>query len=253
MTLGKRDFLRLSFLFTFSTTLACQNGCATNAAFIAASATTHCRRTSFLPEGMQRRTAFNGQWQQRPQQSSTTVTQLFMQASNHTGVIGSGLGHHNHRESSTELSASFADMAASMGYKVYCDLDGVLVDFEKGVRQLLKAPSSKLVKGTMWKHIARANAFYEHLDWTNDGKRLWDGIRHLQPDILTGVPYPKSSRVEKVNWCKRELGLPKVNHVDMAAGCRFHESVNGNFPKQDATNIITCWSNNKHMECGHGS
>jgi len=174
-----------------------------------------------------------------------------MQFSNHTGAIGSGFhhDHHHRRESSSELSASFADIATSMSHKVYCDLDGVLVDFEKGVRQLLKAPSSQLVKGTMWKQIARANAFYEHLDWTQDGKRLWEGIRHLRPDILTGVPYPKSSRVEKVNWCKRELGLPKVHHVDMASGCRFHESVNGNFPQEDATNVITCWSNNKHMQC----
>lgn len=138
---------------------------------------------------------------------------------------------------------------ADLGVKVYCDLDGVLVDFEKGVMNLLNTPSSKLIKGTMWKTIARANAFYEHLSWTRDGKRLWNAIRHLQPDILTGVPYPKSSREEKFNWCKRELGLEELHHVDMAAGCRDHESVNGNLPREDSTNIITCWSNNKHFEC----
>eukprot|EP00339_Tiarina_fusa_P007486 CAMPEP_0117071756 /NCGR_PEP_ID=MMETSP0472-20121206/50462_1 /TAXON_ID=693140 ORGANISM="Tiarina fusus, Strain LIS" /NCGR_SAMPLE_ID=MMETSP0472 /ASSEMBLY_ACC=CAM_ASM_000603 /LENGTH=95 /DNA_ID=CAMNT_0004795495 /DNA_START=5 /DNA_END=288 /DNA_ORIENTATION=+ len=95
----------------------------------------------------------------------------------------------------------------------------------------------------MWKHIARANAFYEDLPWTNDGKRLWNAIRHLGPDILTGVPYPKASRQQKYNWCKRELGVEELHHVDMAAGHRDHEPVNGNVPKAGGvTNIITCWS-----------
>lgn len=151
---------------------------------------------------------------------------------------------------STNLASSLAAAASPVEYsKIYCDLDGVLVDFERGVMSLLQTPSSCLIKGTMWKHIARADAFYENLDWMEDGKRLWQEIRHLKPDILTGVPYPKASRIEKFNWCKRELGLSDAQHVDMAAGCRDHESVNGNFPSEDATNVITCWSNNKHLQC----
>lgn len=171
---------------------------------------------------------------------------------NSTSSLGRNTGK---SKSSTELSVSMTTSANyfDVGYKIYCDLDGVLVDFEKGVQKLLKMPSSQLVKGTMWKHIAKANAFYENLDWTQDGMRLWESIRHLQPDILTGVPYPKSSRIEKYNWCKRELGLEDVNHVDMAAGCRDHKIVNGNLPKDDTTNVITCWSNNKHLESNHRS
>jgi hypothetical protein len=104
----------------------------------------------------------------------------------------------------------------------------------------------------MWKHIARSHAFYEHLPWKSDGKQLWQAIKPLKPDILTGVPYPKSSRIEKYNWCQRELGLhdDELNHVDMAAGCRDHESVNGNSRKEGVTNVITCWSNNKYCESG---
>ena len=158
----------------------------------------------------------------------------------------------HHGNNSTELSASFADVAR-MGYKIFCDLDGVLVDFDQGVQRLLHCPPSKLIKGTMWKHIARANAFYEHLPWTVDGKKLWKAIRPLQPDILTGVPYPKSSRVEKYNWCRRELGLDELNHVDMAAGCKDHECVNGSCLREGVTNIITCWSNNKHYESRYGA
>jgi hypothetical protein len=169
-----------------------------------------------------------------------------------------GGGGGDSKQSSTELSASFSNSntGALMDYKIFCDLDGVLVDFDYGVKSLLNSHPSKLIKGTMWKHIARANAFYEHLPWKSDGKKLWRVLKPLTPDILTGVPYPKSSRVEKYNWCQRELGLDdelklELNHVDMAAGCRDHEIVNGNSRKEGVTNVITCWSNNKYCESGY--
>ena len=136
-----------------------------------------------------------------------------------------------------------------MPYKVYCDMDGVLVDFEGGVRKLVQMPTSKLDKTTMWKHVAQAKAFFEDLSWTSDGKELWNAIRHLRPDILTGVPSIQSSRREKYNWCRRELGLKDLHHVDMAAGYDEHESMNGHLPREGVTNVITCWSNNKHLEC----
>lgn len=180
-------------------------------------------------------------------------------------------------DSSTELSALSSSMylcapsddimkrnnwenssdCRNKSYKVYCDMDGCLVNFEKGVRVLLKTGSSNLDKQFMWEGISRAPLWFEQLEWQMDGKRLWSAIKHLNPDILTGVPDIKSSRVEKFNWCKRELGLKEADthHVDMAAdGSNDHQSVNGNLPREDKTNIITCWSNNKYKECNkHGS
>ena len=106
----------------------------------------------------------------------------------------------------------------------------------------------------MWESISQAPRWFEELEWTMDGKRLWSAIKHLNPTILTGVPDIFSSRIEKFNWCKRELGLEEAHHVDMAAdGLIDHKSVNGNLPREDKTNVITCWSNNKYKECKHGS
>jgi len=140
-------------------------------------------------------------------------------------------------------------------YKIYCDMDGCLVNFEKGVRVLLNTGSSSLEKRLMWEGISRAPLWFEQLEWQMDGRRLWSAIKHLNPDILTGVPDIHVSRVQKFNWCKRELGLEEADahHVDMAAdvgiGLNDHKSVNGNVPREDKTNVITCWSNNKYKEC----
>lgn len=139
-------------------------------------------------------------------------------------------------------------------YRVYCDLDGVLVDFEAGVRKLLQGRGPDDVKSSsMWAAISRADRFYYNLPWTKDGKDLWNAIRHLRPHILTGVPMLKQSREDKAQWCKRELGAI-TNHVDMAGPKSTHTAVTGRKSHSlQVVNVITCWSRNKHMESGTNS
>jgi hypothetical protein len=185
-----------------------------------------------------------------PQRSSDSPTEL--------SAFSSSMDFCSYSDGMIKLnSQEYSNNAGEKSYKVYCDMDGCLVNFEKGVRMLLKTGSSNLDKRLMWEGISQAPRWFEQLEWQMDGKRLWGAIKHLRPDILTGVPDIQSSRVEKFNWCKRELGLEETDahHVDMAAdGINDHESVNGNFPREDKTNIITCWSNNKYKECSrHGS
>lgn len=145
-------------------------------------------------------------------------------------------------------------------FKVYCDLDGVLTDFEHGIRQLFPDVQhhrsfqiQDLERSTMWRKVAQADAFFEKLPWTRDGRRLWQAIEHLQPDILTGVPNHPSSRMEKYRWCQRELGLRNAAHVDMAGWLHDHRCVNGGQKQRKGGNVITCWSSNKHHESGPGA
>lgn len=105
---------------------------------------------------------------------------------------------------------------------VFCDLDGVLCDFEKGVREVtgfepsqftnkevIRDPNQGEIQlniGKMWKALAREDGFYANLDWMPDGKALWDSIKHLNPVILTGVPHGNWAPAQKVQWCARNLG-----------------------------------------------
>jgi len=136
-------------------------------------------------------------------------------------------------------------------FKIYCDLDGVLCDFEAGVKNIFNGQGPDDVgKSAMWRGIGRCDAFYENLAWTRDGKELWNAIKDLDPDILTGVPMSKCSRIEKARWCSRELfGVTGTNHVDMAGPSRTHDLVSG-ARQENVVNVITCWSNNKHFESG---
>jgi FMN phosphatase YigB (HAD superfamily) len=91
-------------------------------------------------------------------------------------------------------------------YTIFVDLDGVLVDFERGVREVTGKEAHEMPPHVMWRQLARTPDFYANLQWTADGRSLWDYVRHYDPIILTGLPMGNWARTQKLAWCARELG-----------------------------------------------
>ncbi|CAN0139826.1 unnamed protein product, partial [Phaeothamnion confervicola] len=72
---------------------------------------------------------------------------------------------------------------------LFCDLDGVLCDFDAaGCIRVTGRPPGAMHARQMWPRLARAPSFYGNLPWMRDGRQLWDNIRAHRPTILTGVP-----------------------------------------------------------------
>lgn len=104
----------------------------------------------------------------------------------------------------------------NLKYKIFCDMDGVIVDFDKGYRQL---PGALELDGTyqsseeFWAPINNSGKeFWENLEWMSDGKRLWSYIEEYYPIILSS-PSRRGfgSREGKKNWVDRELpGTPLI-------------------------------------------
>jgi hypothetical protein len=95
-----------------------------------------------------------------------------------------------------------------MHYKIYCDLDGVLVDFERGYHKLTGIDiSNKFSTGNkFWEPLDKAGEdFWVNLEWTSEGKRLWKFISSFKPIIISAPSREKSSRIGKEKWVKREL------------------------------------------------
>lgn len=106
---------------------------------------------------------------------------------------------------------------------VYCDLDGVLCDFEEGVSILFRRPFAEVTKSAMWARLGRTWDFYTHLPWTCDGFELWKALEPLHPAILSGVPdnWGAEAARQKLQWVNREIGTgipnftcPKVRKSD---------------------------------------
>lgn len=91
-------------------------------------------------------------------------------------------------------------------YKVFVDLDGVLVDFEKGVKAATGEEAHAMSPRAMWPILARTPGFYAQLDWTSDGRELWAFVSKHDPTILSGLPLGFWARPQKIEWCRRELG-----------------------------------------------
>lgn len=104
------------------------------------------------------------------------------------------------------------------GYKLYVDMDGVIVDWEKGFDELSpgKTMSDWEKEGKdaeAWKLIHGVGmAWWAFLDWTTDGKKLWEYLKQYNPSILSSPGTQNIHVVKKGKeaWIKRELG----NNID---------------------------------------
>jgi hypothetical protein len=113
---------------------------------------------------------------------------------------------------SLKMSPLAADGGTTTAYQLFLDLDGVLVDFDAGIVDILGRPpdggphGKPIPPGLMWSTAARADSFYEHLCWMPDGRVLWEFARALNPVILSGLPRGNWAAPQKRAWCERELG-----------------------------------------------
>jgi len=98
-------------------------------------------------------------------------------------------------------------------FKIFCDLDGVLVDFERGVRELFKQQQlqiSSIPPRVLWSKIGSNRNFFRHLSWTVDGEELWRTLLIYHSgrlSVLTGCPTDSWSKFHKFAWCEQYLDM----------------------------------------------
>ena len=123
-------------------------------------------------------------------------------------------------------------------YTIFCDMDGVLVDFDEGYKQLTGMSTHHVDaqgKKEFWKAFRQGledkdiseESYWANLDWQPGGKELWDYIAPYKPYVLTApavnFDLPDNQRYSqeynesmkgKLNWVQR---LPNMRKIYFAA------------------------------------
>ena len=99
-------------------------------------------------------------------------------------------------------------------YQIYCDLDGVLADFERGYKELTGIDLQGEFKPEgeeFWGPISKAGVgFWAGLKWMPDGQQLWDYIKPYKPKLLSAPSKEDSSRIGKAVWVKHKIPGTKL-------------------------------------------
>jgi hypothetical protein len=110
----------------------------------------------------------------------------------------------------------FVNEEKSIDFRIFCDLDGVLVDFNRGFIELAsnteklspKAYEKEHGKDSLWPLIDElGESFWENLQWMKDGRELWDYLKQYDPIILSSPSKHPGCFTGKAKWVKLHLGI----------------------------------------------
>jgi|TARA_B110000914_G_C15466190_1_gene448373 5'(3')-deoxyribonucleotidase len=111
-------------------------------------------------------------------------------------------------------------------YQIYCDMDGVLTDFEtrfidklneigpdyyplRDIKKVTKPRDFEEIFGIkeFWKFIDEivGVSFWVGMPWMSTGQELWNFISKYNPKVLTSPSRDSSSRLGKNLWVKNKL------------------------------------------------
>jgi nicotinic acid mononucleotide adenylyltransferase len=143
-----------------------------------------------------------------------------------------------------ELARGLEEQEGSK-YKIYVDMDGVIVDFDGGYEKLTGITTKEADKKGpefFWKPISKAGAkWWITLKWMSDGKQLWDYVKKYNPELLSAPSREEASRLGKRVWVKREL--PGVKLILKSADKKQEFASSNSILIDDREKNIEQWKN----------
>ena len=160
-------------------------------------------------------------------------------------------------------------------FRIFCDLDGVLVDFDKGYAELTGVQTHHadrqgsqhfwdLYRNSLKEKGVSELDYWENLPWMPDGPKLWNYISKYNPNVLTApsvnftIPKPERYNVShnesmqgKTEWVKR---LDNMNRLYFRASAyKQHYSGPNKILIDDRQPTIDAWNSKGGIGIFHTS
>ena len=170
------------------------------------------------------------------------------------------------------------EMRGKIGGKkpvIFCDMDGVLVDFDEGYKQLTGVTTQhadsqgknefwSLFRDSLKEKDIPERSYWANLDWMPDGKQLWDYIKDYNPYVLTApsvnfdIPFEERYKMENnesmpgnTEWVQR---LPNMRKIYFrSAGRKADFAGPGKILIDDRKDTIDSWNANGGIGILHTS
>jgi hypothetical protein len=160
----------------------------------------------------------------------------------HDYFIGNGMNINDGTKELREILSKRNKNGMDTKNIIFCDLDGVLADFEQGIINKFKKNVEDIKPSLMW-YVINSSSFFETLPWMKKGRELWSRIEKYNPIILTGLPRSSSSAVDqKIRWCKRELG-ENIQVVTCSSKEKPNYSIHNYILIDDRKDNLNAWNN----------
>ena len=108
---------------------------------------------------------------------------------------------------------------------VYVDMDGVIVNLEKGAFKVHGKQLSDVKRPERWDKISDTKDFWKDLEWMPGSKKLWNFLKPYKPSIMSAYAKNEPNSAQgKEDWLKKnveKLPRSRINLVMRSDKQRF--------------------------------
>ncbi len=108
---------------------------------------------------------------------------------------------------------------------VYLDMDGVIVNLEKGAFKVHGKQLSDVKRPERWDKISDTKDFWKDLEWMPGSKKLWNFLKPYKPSIMSAYAKNEPNSAQgKEDWLKKnveKLPRSRINLVMRSDKQRF--------------------------------